>query len=329
LAEHLKLSPSTVSFVVNGSPVADSIPAATQERVLAAAREFNYRPDFVARSLRGRRTQSIGVLVPQIGEGCAAEVVRGVEDALTKRGYFNLLASHRSQPKQLDECLTSLQERRVDGFILLAARIDRPPGLPTVAVSGHPRIKGVINVVSDEDRAADLVLSHLAELGHERIAFFRGPPANIDSKYRWRAIRMAAKEIGIEILPNLVRETGGVSHDESFYQEGYSQARDLLEAEEELTALFAFNDISAIGAMRAVLDAGLRVPGDVSIVGFDDIQSALISNPSLTTVRQPVREMGARAGQVLLERLRGGAVPEEIVVAPELIARASTGPASR
>jgi LacI family transcriptional regulator len=327
VAEHLDLSPATVSIVLNRSPVADSIPEATKERVFAAAKELNYRPNFIARSLRSRRTFSVGVLVPEISEGYAANVMRGVESHLMHEGYFYLLASYQSKPDLLEEYLRLLEDRAVEGFILLAAQIDEAPKLPTVVVSGHRRIQGVTNVIVDQDRAADLALTHLTDLGHEQIAFFHGAPANADASYRWEAIQRVAKKMGIDILPALVRETGGANYGEAFYQEGYEQATSLIKSGKSFSALFAFNDISAIGAMRAFFDAGLKVPDDVSIVGFDDIQSASFLNPSLTTVRQPLRAIGERAGQVLLERLGGREALSEVVVEPEFIVRASTGPA--
>ncbi len=327
VADHLGLSPATVSIVLNRSPVATSIPAETQRRVFDAARELDYRPNFLARSLRSRRTFSVGVLVPEISEGYAAGVMSGVESHLVQAGYFYLLASHQSRTDLLEEYLSLLQDRLVEGFILVAARLERPPKLPTVIVSGHQDLEGVTNVVVDQDVAADLALGHLTDLGHRRIAFFRGPENNADANDRWRSIHEAAAAKGIEMSPGLLREMHGESYGEVFYREGYRHAQDLLQRDRDFTALFAFNDISAIGAMRAILDAGLRVPDDISIVGFDDIQSASFLNPSLTTIRQPLQEIGKIAGSVLLSRLAGGAEEREVMVCPELVVRGSTGPA--
>ncbi|MDH3745529.1 MAG: LacI family transcriptional regulator [Acidobacteriota bacterium] len=327
LAEHLDLSPAAVSIVLNRSPVADSIPQATQDRVFAAAKELGYRPDFLARSLRSRRTRSIGVLVPEISEGYAAGVSRGLEKHLLSEGYFYFIASHQSEPELLAEGLERLRERLVEGFILLAAQLKAPPPLPTVVVSGHRALEGVTNVVLDQDHAAHHALSHLADLGHERIAFFRGPSNNADADDRWRAIVDAAATLSLEVAPELSIQLEGLSYGEVFYREGYARAKELLARGQRFTALFAFDDIAAVGAMRAFFDAGLRVPEDISIVGFDDIESASFLNPSLTTVRQPLREMGEIAGRVLLERLGGGETPPQVVVKPELVVRDSTCPA--
>ncbi len=331
VAEYLKLSPATVSVVLNRSPVADSIPRETQERVFAAVRKLHYRPNYLARSLRGMRSLSVGVLVPEISEGYAAGVMSGVEGHLIHEGYFYLVASHRSQPDLVEEYLNVLEDRSVEGFILVAAQIATAPRLPTVAVAGHKKLEGVTNVVIGHERAAHLALSHLAELGHERIAFFKGHEYSADTEERWRSILEAADGLGIEVRPERTVQLVGdftehIFSAEEGYQEGYVFGQKLLAQNPDFTALFAFNDISAIGAMRAFLDAGLRIPEDVSVVGFDDIQSAAFHNPSLTTVRQPLREMGDIASKILLRRLAGDSYPDFVTVEPELMIRASTGP---
>ncbi len=341
VAEHLGLSPATVSVVLNDSPVADSIPRETKERVFAAARELKYRPNYLARSLRGKRSYSVGVLVPEISEGYAAGVMSGVEGHLVQEGYFYLMASHRSRPDLLEEYLKHLEDRSVEGFILIAAQLAEAPPLPTVVLSGHQRLPGVTNVVVDQDLAASLALTHLRELGHERIAFFRGAEGNADAADRWRAIVETAQSLGLEMAPELClqlvgRSYGAVFSPDEGYQEGYIYGRKLLATVPEgrkrpdFTALFAFNDVSAIGAMRAFLDAGLKVPEDVSVVGFDDILGAAFQNPSLTTVRQPLKQMGETASEILLERLAGkSSHPGFVTVEPELVVRASTGPARK
>ncbi len=333
VAEYLGLSTSAVSRVLNDK--ADSIPQETKDRIFAAARELNYRPNYAARSLRGKPSRSIGVLMPEISEGYAAGIMNGIEPRLLKDGYFYLMASHRSRSELLDEYLTQLEDRNVEGFILVAAAITKAPRFPTVVVSGHRPIEGVTNVVLDHDRAALQALTHLAELGHERIAFFRGSPGNVDTDDRWQAIRRAATTLGLEIRPQLVLDLvsqsyGPVSSSEDGYQEGHAFGRKLLNGGSEFTALFAFNDFSAIGAMRAFIEADLRIPDDVSVVGFDDIQSAAFWNPSLTTVRQPLRRMGEVAAETLLQRVSGDDThpAEFLTVEPELIVRDSTGPAA-
>jgi LacI family transcriptional regulator len=332
VARSLGLSPATVSLVLNGAPGANAIPPHTQERVFEAARRLHYRPNLVARSLRSQRTSSIGVLVPEINEGYTAGLMSGVEDYLSSEKYFYLVASHRSRPELLQQYLQMFEDRMVEGFIVSGVLLSEAPALPTVAIAARRRLPGVTNLVIDQDAAARDALCHLAELGHRRIAFFRGWPENADADDRWRAIREHAGALGLEVGETLTLRLTGRGYTTTFspeeaYEEAYGLGRDLLERDRSFTALFAFNDISAIGAMRAFLDAGLRIPKDVSVVGFDDIQSAAFLNPSLTTVRQPLHEMGVIAGRVLLQRLAGEEAPDEVVVEPKLVVRGSTGPA--
>lgn len=334
VAGTLDLSPTTVSLVLNRSPAAASIPQETHRRVFAAAEKLGYRPDFLARSLRSRRSLSVGILVPDIGDAYSSGVLSGVETRLLDEGYFYLIASHRFSDELLGEYMQLLKDRLVDGYILVATELDAPPGLPAVAVAGHTTLDQVTNVVLDHHRAATLSLSHLAALGHRQIAFFKGPTNSVDTESRWQAILAAADPLGIEVRPELCLQLGseapeGRSLAQATYHQGFALGRRLLEAGESFSALFAFNDVSAIGAMRAFLDAGLRVPDQVSVVGFDDIHAAAFQNPSLTTVRQPLTEMGATASRILLEHLKGGQPSAEaFTIEPELVVRGSTGPAA-
>jgi LacI family transcriptional regulator len=324
LAEHLGLSPATVSLVINRSPSAKSIPHRTQERVLAAARELNYRPSFVARSLRAQRSFTIGVVVPEISEGYAALVMSGIEDDLLEEGYFYFVVSHRHRADLIEEYPRLLQQRAVEGLIAVDTACRKGVPIPVVAVSGHNEVEGVTNITLDHKRAAELAMEHLAQLGHRNIACIRGQEFSSDTKVRWEAVRAAAKKLHLEIDERLVGQLEGESSSPAL---GYEVTRKLLGSGERFTALFAFNDISAIGAIRALREAGLRVPEDVSVVGFDDIQSAAFQNPGLTTVRQPLRQMGVIAAETLLKRINAPAkapYPKMITVEPELIVREST-----
>ena len=177
----------------------------------------------------------------------------------------------------------------------------------------------------DHDHAAELALRHLQQLGHERIAIIKGQAFSSDTEVRWKSITEAAARLGVRLYPKLAVQLEG---DLAGPQLGYRVTKRLLERNERFTALFAFNDISAIGAIGALRDAKLDVPGDVSVVGFDDIQSAAFQNPRLTTIRQPLRKMGMIAAETLLRRIarpEDDSYPREIVVAPELIVRESSG----
>jgi len=324
LAEHLGLSPATVSLVMNRSPVADSIPQDTKDRILSTARQLNYRPNFMARSLRKQRTFTVGVMVPEVSEGYAALVLSGIEDHLLQEGYFYFVASHRHKPDLIDEYPTLLLARSVEGLIAVDTVFDHDLPIPVVTVSGHREIKGITNIALDHLKAADLALQHLTELGHRRIAFIKGQVFSSDTEPRWRAICDAVRSKGVTLIPPLVTQLEG---DLPSPELGYAVMRHLLAGKEPFTALFAFNDISAIGAIRALREGGLRVPEDVSVVGFDDIQSAAFQNPGLTTVRQPLRKMGEIAAETLLRRIAGhDAIPSTITVQPELVTRGTTSP---
>jgi DNA-binding LacI/PurR family transcriptional regulator len=329
LAEHLGLSQAAVSFVINRSPAAKSIPQRTQELIRAAAKELNYRPNHLARSLRQQRSFTIGVVVPEISEGYAALVMSGIEDHLLQEGYFYFVVSHRHRNELIEEYPLLLQQRAVEGLIVVDTVLAEAVDVPSVAVSGHRDVPGVTNIVLNHSKAACLALQHLADLGHRKVAFIKGQAFSSDTEVRWESVREAAKKFDIDVKEKLIGQLEGESSSPLL---GYQVTQKLLARGEAFTALFTFNDISAIGAIHALREAGRRVPEDVSVVGFDDIQSAAFQNPALTTVRQPLREMGMIGAETLLRRITAPAktpYPKEIVVEPELIVRASTARVSK
>jgi DNA-binding LacI/PurR family transcriptional regulator len=325
VAQYLGLTPGTVSAVLNDSPSARSIPEETKNRIRAAAKELNYRPNFFARTLRNKRTYTIGVITEEIGDSYGSAIVSGIESYLRQRDYFFLTVVHRHNPELLARYQNILSERGVEGIITIDTTVLEAPTLPTVAVAGHKKVKGVTNIVLDHDHAAVLALNHLKELSHQRIAFMKGSPVSSDSEDRWQAICQVAEHIGITVDPDL---TVQIDTDDPTPMLGYPFAKRLLERGKQFTALFAYNDISAIGAIRALHEHGLRVPEDVSVLGFDDIPSAAFHSPSLTTVRQPLKRMGEVAAQTLLDRIEGQKeYPSEIAIEPELAVRQSTAKA--
>lgn len=337
LAEHLELSQTTVSLVLNNSPSAKSIPQETRNRVLAAAERLNYRPNYFARSLRQSRSMSVGVLAPDLSEGYFTRVMSGVVEELTRAHYFYFTACHDWKKELIEQYPRMLVERAVDGFLLLNTPADQiAVPVPVVAISAHSAGENLTNIVVDHHLAARQALAHLFELGHRRIAFMRGPRAIPDSEFRWEGIEEAARGMGLKIDPALVIRIDATGWSMKTGQHpmapeiGYKPMRTLLDKTRDFTAVFCFNDIAAIGAIRALKESGLNVPTDVSVVGFDDILSAAYSTPSLTTVRQPLTEMGRRGAQVLLERIadREKGFPGEIMMSPELVVRESTGPAA-
>ena len=327
LSALLHLSQTTISLVLNNSPAAKSIPAQTRERVIEAAKKFNYRPNYFARSLRQSRSMSVAVLTPDLSEGYFTLVMTGVQSALIQAHYFYLTASHYWDRGLIEEYPRMLMGRAVDGFLLLNTQADIDIPLPVVAISAHIATKGVTNLVLDHLKAAELALAHLHDLGHRKIALMKGPEIIPDSEYRWRAILQVAKQYKLRIVPELLMQLETIG---SSPEAGYGPVSELLQRTRDFTAIFCFNDISAIGAIRAVQDAGLRVPEDISVVGFDDIIGAQYHKPSVTTVRQPLEEMGRQGAQILLERIANPEkeFPAEIPLQPELIVRESTGPAA-
>ena len=230
--------------------------------------------------------------------------------------------AHRHDPELLNRYSQILSERGVEGIITVDTTIRETPQLPTVSVASHKQLKGVTNIVLDHHQAAVLALNHLKDLRHERIAFMKGNPVSSDAKDRWDSICQVAAQIGLQIDPELIVQ---INTDDPTPMLGYPFARELLSRKKPFTALFAYNDISAIGAIRAIQEQGLRVPQDVSVMGFDDIPGAAFHTPSLTTVRQPLTRMGEVAAQSLLERIEGKKdYPAEIAIEPDLVVREST-----
>ena len=325
VAEHVGLSPGTVSAVLNDAPSARAIPAPTKERIFAAARELNYRPNFFARSLRRKRTYTIGVIAEEIGDAYSSGVISGIESCLRKHNYFFLTVVHRHDPELLRQYGDLLIERGVEGFIAVDLQMERPPSLPAVVVAGHRQLEGVTNIVIDHDHGISEALEHLVKLGHRRIAYIKGNLISSDAEDRWAAICRASQKFGLQIDPDLVAQ---IDIEEPTPQMGYPYAKQLLARNRPFTALFAYNDLSAIGAVRALQEAGLRVPQDVSVVGFDDIQTAAFYTPSLTTVRQPLSKMGQIAAETLIQRIEGNDdFPSSIAIEPMLVVRESSGPA--
>jgi LacI family transcriptional regulator len=327
LAAHLGLSKTTVSRVINKSPGSSRIPEATHKRVLEAATRLRYEPNVIARGLRKKKSFTIGVMVPEISEGYSTMVLGGIEDTLLQEGFFYFVVSHRHRQQLLEGYPQLLLSRSVEGIIAIDTQIEGPLPVPVVAVSGHRHQEGLVNIQLDHTKAAHLALEHLRSLGHRQVAFIKGQVFSSDTKLRWKAICDVSAQLGTSIDPQLTVQLEGTSPGT---EPGYAATRRLLQTGRPFTAIFAFNDLSAIGAITALREAGLKVPEDVSVVGFDDIQSASTNNPGLTTVHQPLHEMGEIAASTLLEMIgeRGQDVPAKqlVRVMPTFVVRQSTGP---
>jgi DNA-binding LacI/PurR family transcriptional regulator len=292
---------------------------------------MNYRASPLARGLRNRRSQTIGVMVPEISGGYSASVLSGIEDVLLLSGFFYFVVSHHHRAELLRDYPALLLSRAVEGIIAVDSALDVELPVPIVAVSGHRRTSSILNIELDHILAARYALEHLHRLGHHRIAFIQGQSFSSDTQVRWQAIVNVAAELGIAIDPRLVVALEG---DDPTLEPGRVAAHKLLATGLPFTAIFAFNDLSAMGAIVALREAGLDVPTQVSVLGFDDVLGASTNNPPLTTVRQPLQEMGRAAATALLQRIRNerSADPlthdtNSILVLPTFVERKSTAPA--
>ena len=323
LAAYLGVSQTTVSFVLNDAPLAKNLTAETRRRVHEAARKFNYRPSFFAVNLHKTGSDSVGVLVPEHSEGYFTIVMEGVERFLLQKHFLYFTACHYHKPNLVKEYAELLLNRGAEGLLLLNTNADFDSPLPIVAISGHKDKEGVTNVTLDHRAAARYAIRHLYDLGHRKIAFMKGPPSIIDTEFRWEALMHVARECGVQPTPE---RTIQLTSSGWTPQVGYEPTQRLLDATRDFTALIAFNDTSAIGAMRVLHEAGMRVPTDVSVIGFDDIVSAQYHVPSLTTIRQPLKHMGKLAATILLDRIANPAATyaSSIPVKPALIVREST-----
>lgn len=312
------VSVATVSKVINGR---DGIADATSRRVLDVVRSLGYESSLVATSMRRRRTDVIGVLVAEF-EPFALQLLRGVSSALQGTQY-DILAyagtvsagEHTGWERR---SLSRLGGTLIDGAIIVTPTVALPESsVPTVAIDPHTGPAGPATVDTDNLGGARTATEHLIALGHRRIAHVRGRADLESAQLRERGYREALEAAGIAYDPALVAD-GAYRTTEST-----SAVQTLLDAPHPPTALFAANDLSALEAVRVARARGLRVPEDLSVVGFDDIPDAAASSPGLTTIRQSLPEMGAAAVRILLEML-GGSAPEHIRMPAELVLRGST-----
>jgi LacI family transcriptional regulator len=281
----------------------------------------------VARSFRNRRTLNIGIMVPVLSDGYHTEIMTGAGDCLVNAGYFYYTAHHRHRPNLVEQYSRQLVARGAEGLICIDTALEHSLPVPVVAVAGHRRLENVTNIVLDHRRAAELTLNHLYSLGHRQIAFMHGQPFSSDSSERWNEIVKVCRELGLTMHPELVMQ---LDRDISTPELGYPVVEQLVKSKRKFTALVCFNDIAAIGAVRGLRDLGLRVPEDISVIGFDDIKAAAFLTPGLTTIRQPLAEMGRCAAQCIVNRLnRTEDFRAQVAFEPELIVRESTAPIGR
>ena len=338
IARACECSISTASIVLSDAPRAQNVSAATRQKVRAMAQQLGYYPDAFARSLRNRRSQTIGVLAYDLSDPYCLPVVRGIQAGLQPASYLPLLVDAQTQRSLFDRYLEMILERRADGVIVIASWIFDETDLladikknhvPIIIVSRDLTARGVSSVLVDNEIGGALAMSHLQQLGHRRIAVIRGPEQLFDSAPRWRGVQRAAREAGIRLDSKLVFQLPSLADSASSFQGGLDCSRAMLDSGRPFTAVLAFDDLTALGVLRGLSDAGVRVPKDCSIIGFDDVVPAAVSTPGITTIRQPLNEVGLLAAEWMLEALnarerKGVPQPRLYQAKPELVLRMST-----
>jgi DNA-binding LacI/PurR family transcriptional regulator len=317
------VSHSTVSRALRGSPL---IPAETTRRIRLIAEEHGYSASAIGRSLVSGRTEAIGVVVTSISDPFNGEVVAGLEESANAAGYSVILATSQAQPEREMAVVKSFQARRVDGIVVASSRVGsnylpmlQKLRIPVVLLNNQHPDEVTHSVSIDDARGAYEATRYLVQLGHSNIGFV-GDKFGLHSDFeRRKGFLEAMREVGRPVPDkNTVWGDGKV-------EGGYQAARQLL-LKARPSAIFCYNDLSAVGALRAAEMAGLAVPRDLSIVGFDDIEIASLVHPPLTTIRQPRRELGIKSMELLLKLLRGEQAAKAMLLPGELVVRSSTAP---
>lgn len=331
-------SPATVSIVLNNAPLARYIAAATRKKIEDTAKRLGYRPNAMARFLRSKRSQSIGVMLFDVTDPFCTPILRGIENALYPLGYLPIFADAHNQHERFERYLEMLLQRHVDGLIVVAnwlfvdihilADLNKAE-VPTVTIGWEIPGNRVSFAMVDNEAGGRISLEHLYQLGHRRIACIRGPKTLIDSAPRWRGIQKFAQSVKLDIDPALVVQLPEVFDATASFEQGYRLTEELLQIRKKFTALLAFDDLTALGAIRALARAGVDVPEQCSVIGFDDVAISGLSAPALTTVRQPLETMGGAAVNIVMDAIKTthenrewSAVTQKLH--PELVIRDST-----
>lgn len=321
------VSISTVSRALNNS--SHAVNEVTRERILAVARELGYRPNMVARGLRKDRSYSVGIVADNISSAFTPLIIRGINSYLKQHRYLSIIVDTDWDPQQEHDAVADLISRSIDGVIFVESLVRGPN--PTLDLEGKPYVfvhrlfAGAHrnSVVVDDVEGARLAVAHLLGLGHRRIAFINGPEDWVASADRARGYRLALEQAGAAFAPELVQEGDWE------IQSGYQAACQLFASGDRPTAIFAANDLMALGAIYALGAQGLRVPQDVAVVGYDNRDVAGLVRPTITTVAMPCFQMGQESARLLLSLLEGQEGAEEpISVRGRLIVRESCGGAA-
>ena len=338
VAETSGFSPATVSIVLNNAPLARYIAPATKKRIEETAKKLGYRPNAMARFLRSKRSHSVGVMIFDITDPFCTPVLRGIENALYQCSYVPIFTDAHNQRNRFERYLEMLLDRHIEALIVVAnwlfvdihllADISKR-NIPAATIGCELPGDTVSSIMVDNEAGGRLALEHLHQLGHRKIAYIRGPKLLFDSAPRWRGIQKFAQGAGLEIDHNLVMQLPDSLDTNSGFESGQRFTEELLQKKKRFTALLAFDDLTALGAIRALTKAGLKVPEQCSVIGFDDVPLSLLTTPALTTVRQPLEAMGSLAVNVIMEGVNANLEKREVSIArhrtnPELVIREST-----
>ena len=325
VALHAGVSVTTVSHVVNGTRF---VSETARQRVEEAVRELGYVPSAVARSLKHNTTRTFGMVIPNNSNPYFAEIIRGVEDRCFAAGYNVILCNSNDDPERQASYLRVLAEKRIDGLVLVVTGSDAVAratlgGIAMPLVLLDREVSGVSGDLVEVNHVlgSQMATRHLLELGHPRVACISGPPGLSPSSQRRAGWKDALEKAGVE------RKESDLARGDFTARGGYLAMQALLKRRPRPTAVFACNDLMAFGALTAAREAGIAVPQQLSIVGFDDIDLAAFSAPPLTTVAQPKKQIGTVAADLLLERVGNARTDNrQMILDPELRIRASTAP---
>ena len=329
---------STISVILNETPLSRNFPSQTKELIRTAAKQLGYRPHAFARSLRSRRSQIIGIMVFNISDPFCTQILNGIYETLQPTDYLPIIMDAHNDVKQFARYLEMLLERRVEGFIVIAnwLFIDIKPlvdieheQIPTVLIGQEMHFGSISSVMVDNEVGGYIALRHLYELGHRDIAIVRGPVQLPDSNKRWAGMVRFAREVKLKLRAEWIVDLPDISDPNAGFEEGCRAIGKLLKSRKGFTAIVAFDDLTALGVIRALHQVGLRVPEDCSVIGFDDVPNASFTSPTLTTISQQMTDMGRMAAKRVLqgidafntETTRPG---EHWLTTPEVIVREST-----
>jgi LacI family transcriptional regulator len=338
VAKESGFSSTTVSIVLNNAPIARYIPPTTKKRIEKAAKKLGYRPNLFARSLRSKRSHTVGVMVFDMTDPYCTLILRGIENTLYQASYLPILTDVHNERSRFERYLEMLLDRRVEALIVLAnwlfVDIDvlgdlEKSSIPTAMIGRELQNDSISSVIVDNELGAYCALEHLHSLGHRKIAFIRGPKTLADSAPRWRGIKNFAKATNLELDPGLILDLPESREPISSFEAGFRLTEELVNRKNPFTALMAFDDMTAFGAMRALAQARIHVPEQCSVIGFDDIAASSLYTPALTTIRQPMETMGTMAVGLVVDGINAVLDKRQVravhrKVAPELVVREST-----